>query len=102
MTATNRLHIWVGQQHAANLEQSDQTFTLTYTAAWQQSREAFAFSPHLPLHLSLNQIHHGASVKNFFSNLLPEGEPSYKQIVVPVASPAICAFHITQPVELYQ
>jgi len=32
----------------------------------------------------------------------PAGLPSYRQQVVPFISPAICAFHITQPVELYQ
>jgi hypothetical protein len=36
------------------------------------------------------------------ASLLPEGLPSKMQIVVPVAKPAICAFHMTQPVELYQ
>ena len=71
MKSTNCLHIWIGQQHAATLGLSDQTFTLEYSAAWQQSPDAFAFSPHLPL----QQSHQGASVKNFFSNLLPEGEP---------------------------
>jgi serine/threonine-protein kinase HipA len=67
----NTLNIWVGQQHAAVLVYADQAFTLNYTAQWQQSKAAFAFSPHLPL----GQTIHGASVKNFFSNLLPEGKP---------------------------
>jgi serine/threonine-protein kinase HipA len=67
----NTLNIWVGQQHAAVLTHADQSFTLTYTAQWQQSKAAFAFSPHLPL----GQTAQGASVKNFFSNLLPEGKP---------------------------
>jgi serine/threonine-protein kinase HipA len=67
----NTLNIWVGQQLAAVLVHADQSFTLNYTAQWQQSKAAFAFSPHLPL----GQTAHGASVKNFFSNLLPEGKP---------------------------
>jgi serine/threonine-protein kinase HipA len=71
MAAVNRLHIWVGQQHAATLGTVDQTFTLDYSADWQQSPQAYAFSPHLPL----GQSAQGASVKNFFSNLLPEGKP---------------------------
>lgn len=71
MAAAVRLHIWVGQQHAATLSVADQTFTLDYTANWQQSTQAYAFSPHLPL----GQGAQGASVKNFFSNLLPEGKP---------------------------
>jgi serine/threonine-protein kinase HipA len=69
--ANNALHIWVGQQHAATLRMDDQSFVLDYTAAWQQSASAFAFSPHLPL----GQRAQGAAVKNFFSNLLPEGRP---------------------------
>jgi serine/threonine-protein kinase HipA len=71
MATANRLHIWVGQQHAATLGVVDQTFTLDYTANWQQSTQAYAFSPHLPL----GQSAQGAAVKNFFSNLLPEGKP---------------------------
>jgi serine/threonine-protein kinase HipA len=71
MATANRLHIWVGQQHAATLGVEDQTFTLDYTAKWQQSTQAYAFSPHLPL----GQCAQGAAVKNFFSNLLPEGRP---------------------------
>ncbi len=71
MAAADRLNIWVGQQHAATLGLVDQTFTLDYTADWQQSTQAYAFSPHLPL----GQSAQGASVKNFFSNLLPEGKP---------------------------
>jgi serine/threonine-protein kinase HipA len=67
----SQLHIWVGQQHAATLSVTEQGFKLDYTAQWQQSHAAFAFSPHLPLHRSAE----GASVKNFFSNLLPEGKP---------------------------
>jgi serine/threonine-protein kinase HipA len=71
MANANRLHIWVGQQHAATLSAADQSFTLDYTTDWQQSTQAYAFSPHLPL----GQSAQGASVKNFFSNLLPEGKP---------------------------
>ncbi len=71
MAAANQLHVWVGQHHAATLSFADQVFTLGYAAEWQQSQHAFAFSPHL----ALGQSHQGASVKNFFSNLLPEGRP---------------------------
>ena len=69
--AANRLNVWVGQQHAATLGVADQTFTLDYTTEWQQSKDAYAFSPHLPF----GPTAQGASVKNFFSNLLPEGKP---------------------------
>lgn len=71
MATANRLHIWVDQQHAATLDTVDQTFTLDYSDDWQQSPQAYAFSPHLPF----GQGAQGASVKNFFSNLLPEGKP---------------------------
>ena len=69
--AANRLIVWVGQQHTATLGVTDQTFTLDYTTEWQQSKDAYAFSPHLPF----GPTAQGASVKNFFSNLLPEGKP---------------------------
>ncbi len=69
--AANRLNVWVGQQHAATLGVIDQTFTLDYTTEWQQSKDAYAFSPHLPF----GPTAQGASVKNFFGNLLPEGKP---------------------------
>ena len=36
------------------------------------------------------------------SSLLPPGLPSKMTQVVPESRPLICAFHITQPVELYQ
>ena len=36
------------------------------------------------------------------SMLRPAGLPSKMQQVVPLSRPPICAFHITQPVELYQ
>ncbi len=42
-----------------------------------------------------------STVQSGFS-LLPAGLPSKMQQVVPLSRPLICAFHITQPVELYQ
>jgi serine/threonine-protein kinase HipA len=68
---TNKLNIWVGSALAATLESQQDSFALSYTEAWAQSPEAFAFSPHLPL----DQTTQGAAVKHFFSNLLPEGRP---------------------------
>ncbi len=55
----------------------DNGFPLTYTPAWQQSQQAFAFSPHLPLSQisQTSEILQGAGVRHFFSNLLPEGKP---------------------------
>lgn len=71
MAAKNALHIWVGQQHAATLYADGPSFAMDYSLEWAQSSSAFAFSPHLPL----GQAALGAAVKNFFSNLLPEGRP---------------------------
>jgi serine/threonine-protein kinase HipA len=65
------LNIWVGTELAAVLQSEEGSFTLSYTPAWQNSAQAFAFSPHLPL----AQTTQGAAVKHFFSNLLPEGHP---------------------------
>lgn len=69
--AVNRLNVWIDRQHAATLSFADQSFVLDYTKDWQQSENSYAFSPHLPF----GQTAQGASVKNFFSNLLPEGKP---------------------------
>lgn len=68
---SNKLNIWVASSHAATLESQQDSFALSYTDAWAQSPQAYAFSPHLPL----NQTTQGAAVKHFFSNLLPEGRP---------------------------
>jgi serine/threonine-protein kinase HipA len=65
----SRLTIWVGLQQAATLSLVNQEFTLAYLPAWKEAG-GYAFSPHL----ALDQTHTGATVKNFFSNLLPEGQ----------------------------
>lgn len=70
----DQLAIWVSDQHAATLRFDANTFTLAYNSDWQRSGEAFAFSPHLPASLPGQSVE-GAAVKNFFSNLLPEGKP---------------------------
>jgi serine/threonine-protein kinase HipA len=64
----NSLNVWVGDTLAAVLSEEDNTFSLTYTDAW--NLQGYAFSPHLPL----NTLSSGATVRNFFSNLLPEGQ----------------------------
>ncbi|HEY3047876.1 MAG TPA: HipA domain-containing protein [Polaromonas sp.] len=65
---TDNLVVWVEGGHAATLRHVDEAFELTYTPQWQGSG-GYAFSPHLPL----GEATRGAAVKNFFSNLLPEG-----------------------------
>lgn len=64
----NSLNIWVGDTLAAILSEQDNTFSLAYTEQWNS--QGYAFSPHLPL----NTLSSGAAVRNFFSNLLPEGQ----------------------------
>ena len=64
----NSLNIWVGDTIAAILNEQDNTFSLAYTEEW--NAQGYAFSPHLPL----NTLSSGAGVRNFFSNLLPEGQ----------------------------
>lgn len=62
------LMIWVEGGHAATLRHVDEAFELTYTP-WWHGNGGYAFSPHLPL----GEATRGAAVRNFFSNLLPEG-----------------------------
>lgn len=64
----NSLNVWVGDTLAAILSEENNTFSLAYTAAW--NAQGYSFSPHLPL----NVLSSGAAVRNFFSNLLPEGQ----------------------------
>ena len=45
---------------------------------------------------------HSHSTPQSGRSLLPPGLPSKMTQVVPESRPLICAFHITQPVELYQ
>jgi serine/threonine-protein kinase HipA len=74
----NQLNVWVDGLLAAVLRVETSAYTLQYNAEWQGSGRGFAFSPHLPLNLGSNtdvQTASSASVKNFFSNLLPEGQP---------------------------
>lgn len=65
---SDKLVIWVEGEHAATLHYLDDAFELIYTPHWQ-GNGGYAFSPHLPL----NAVTRGVAVKNFFSNLLPEG-----------------------------
>lgn len=63
------LIIWVEGAHAATLSHKEGMFELSYTSQWKDRAYAYAFSPHLPL----GEMTRGAAVRNFFSNLLPEG-----------------------------
>jgi serine/threonine-protein kinase HipA len=51
-------------------------FRFDYADSWLRSRDRFALSPQLPLANPVGQTpeHHSAQVRQFFENLLPEGE----------------------------
>lgn len=66
----NSLNVFVGGSRAATLEHEEGVFRMSYDDRWAASADAFPFSPHLRLGVK----HEGASVRNFFSNLMPEGQ----------------------------
>jgi serine/threonine-protein kinase HipA len=68
-TRLNNLFIWVDNEEIATLSHNEGSFELIYTAKWISSG-GYPISPHLPL----GEISRDATVKNFFSNLLPEGK----------------------------
>ncbi|QEI07678.1 type II toxin-antitoxin system HipA family toxin [Pigmentiphaga aceris] len=61
---------WVGHDPALNL------FSFDYAGTWTAAKHAFAISPRLPLKKEPEQSpeKHSAEVRQFFENLLPEGE----------------------------
>ncbi len=64
------LDVWVDDMLAAKISnEAELGFALFYTEEWLKHPQAYPFSPHLPL----DKRSVGAEVKNFFSNLLPEG-----------------------------
>jgi serine/threonine-protein kinase HipA len=69
------LDVVVGSVVAAHLTFSAEgRFSLEYTSQWLANPEAYPFSPRLPLKpVDVSIDAHSAQVRNFFSNLLPEG-----------------------------
>lgn len=65
----NLLNIWVDRERAATLYEENNNFSLIYTEDWKTANN-YQFSPYL----DINAESSGASVRNFFSNLLPEGQ----------------------------
>jgi serine/threonine-protein kinase HipA len=65
----NQLFIWVDDAKIATLSHDEGSFELSYETSWIASA-GYPISPHLPI----GEISRDAKVKNFFSNLLPEGE----------------------------
>lgn len=65
----NLLNIWVDKEKAATLYENNNNFSLIYTDTWRVANK-YKFSPYL----ELNSESSGVAVRNFFSNLLPEGQ----------------------------
>lgn len=72
------LTVWIGDQVAGHLHHHPTTnrFAFAYADAWREARDAFALGPQLPLKAPDNQSpdQHSAIVRQFFENLLPEGD----------------------------
>ncbi len=72
------LTVWIGDQVAGHLHHHPNTnrFAFAYADAWREARGAFALGPQLPLNAPVDQSpdQHSAIVRQFFENLLPEGD----------------------------
>ncbi len=73
-----RLAIWLDQDHVGFLEHHAQThrFSFEYTPDWLERPDSYPITPHLPLEPEKHQTTeiHSAIVRQFFENLLPEGD----------------------------
>lgn len=69
---------WVGRSHVGTLsfDGANSRFAFTYAPEWLASRAAFPLAPSLPLVPPPTQTteHHSTVVRQFFQNLLPEGQ----------------------------
>lgn len=72
------LTVWIGDQVAGHLHHHPTTnrFAFAYADAWGKARGAYALGPQLPLKAPVGQSsdQHSAIVRQFFENLLPEGD----------------------------
>ncbi len=72
------LDVWVGQDLVGVLGHEPKTnqFSFDYAAGWREAAGRFPLSPQLPLQRPAGETaeHHSAQVRQFFENLLPEGE----------------------------
>lgn len=72
------LEVWLEQTLVAHLEHDAQAhrFGLSYSPEWLRHPRRYPLSPHLPLERPTGQTDeaHSAEVRQFFENLLPEGE----------------------------
>jgi serine/threonine-protein kinase HipA len=75
---SHALTVWIGDQVAGHLHHHPTTnrFAFAYADAWREARGAFALGPQLPLKAPGDQSadQHSAIVRQFFENLLPEGD----------------------------
>ena len=72
------LNVWAGEDLVGVLGHDSQAnrFSFDYAAAWQQADGRFPLSPLLPLQRPGGETpeQHSAQVRQFFENLLPEGQ----------------------------
>jgi serine/threonine-protein kinase HipA len=72
------LNVWAGEILVGALGHDPQTnrFSFGYAAEWRQAEGRFPLSPLLPLQPPAGETpeQHSAQVRQFFENLLPEGE----------------------------
>jgi serine/threonine-protein kinase HipA len=72
------LNVWSGEDLVGQLAHDPRanSFSFNYADAWQQAAGRFPLSPLLPLQRVIGESaeQHSAQVRQFFENLLPEGE----------------------------
>src|SRR5688572_5822794 len=72
------LNVWAGEELVGVLGHDPQAnrFSFDYAAEWRQAEGRFPLSPLLPLQRPAGETpeQHSAQVRQFFENLLPEGE----------------------------
>ena len=72
------LNVWAGEELVGVLGHDSQAnrFSFDYAAEWRQAEGRFPLSPLLPLQRPAGETpeQHSAQVRQFFENLLPEGE----------------------------
>ena len=73
-----RLDVWLDQDRVGRLSHDSATnrFAFAYTRPWRDGQRSFPITPRIPLVPVAGQTpeSHSAEVRQFFENLLPEGE----------------------------